>query len=174
MCASRCPRAKIHRPSRMPPRGLRPSQALHLSQALAKALEDAPKQVPEIGAATPRESLQQLRAALRGKPEDRRLWAQKAKIAAILGACPKSQKSLISGLRHWCEFVAIAYGDESKVSVARILCLGSVFCILGHAVYAGFPSTNGHGPCMEHHIQMRRHIWQLPRLFAHSLPCLGL
>ena len=96
----------------------------HLSQALAKALEDAPKQVAEIGAATPRESLQQLKVALRDKPEERRLWAQKAKIAAILGACPKSQKSLISGLRHWCEFVAVAYGDESKASVACILCPG--------------------------------------------------
>ena len=112
---------------------------LHLSQALAKALDDAPKQVPEIKAAAPRESLQQLRAALRDKPEERRLWAQKAKIAAILGACPKSHKSMISGLRHWCEFVAVAYGDESKVSVACILCLGSVFAFLVILFMQAFP-----------------------------------
>lgn len=105
--------------------------ALHLLQALVKALDDAPKQVAEIGAATPRESLQQLKVALCGKPEERRLWAERAKIAAILGACPKSQKSLISGLRHWCEFVAVAYGNESKVSVAYILChdRGSAFLV---------------------------------------------
>lgn len=115
--------------------------ALHLLQALVKALDDAPKQVAEIGAATPRESLQQLKVALRNKPEERRLWAQRAKIAAILGACPKSQKSLISGLRHWCEFVAVAYGDESKASMAYILCHGRGFAFLVMLYMQAFPPS---------------------------------
>ena len=45
-------------------------------------------------------------------------WRHEARIAAILGSCPKTLQSTRSGLNHWIKFIKATYGAaeaDSKI-----------------------------------------------------------
>ena len=45
-------------------------------------------------------------------------WRQKARVAAVLGSCPRSLKSTRSGLCNWIKFIEATYGEtEAKAKV---------------------------------------------------------
>ncbi len=60
-------------------------------------LVDAPLVLVDVRGAKPMEALSRLRATLPGDPAERRVWAQQARIAAVMGSCPKSHESFKSG-----------------------------------------------------------------------------
>ena len=63
----------------------------------ALALCDAPQVVVDVTGCGPNAAVQLLRQSLPSDVEGRRVWCQRAKIAAIIGSCPKSRDSFRSG-----------------------------------------------------------------------------
>ena len=63
----------------------------------ALALCDAPQVVVDVTGCGPNAAVQLLRQSLPSDVEGRRVWCQRAKIAAIIGSCPKSRDSFGSG-----------------------------------------------------------------------------
>ena len=51
-------------------------------------------------------------------PTDRVAWRKKARVAAVLGSCPRSQSSYRAGVKHWVEFIKITHGVNAADSVA--------------------------------------------------------
>jgi len=130
-------------------------------QKRRKAIEQqfvaVPLTIGEVGRAKPSESLQKLREFV--ATEGREAWNTKARVAAVMGSCPKSHKSFISGLSHWLEYVEIARGPTAEafpVNMSDVLgwsmtfrCLGTFGNYLSHlrgaACAIGFdPPPVGH------------------------------
>lgn len=63
--------------------------------------------------AKPLAALERLRAIIANDPAARSQWLAQAKVAAVMGSCPRSHKSFKSGVRHWIEFIAITHGDDA-------------------------------------------------------------
>ena len=63
----------------------------------ALQLHRKPTQVLQIKDTKPIKALQVLEGAIGNDPEKRRQWLQEARIAAILGSCPRSLNSFQSG-----------------------------------------------------------------------------
>ncbi len=93
-------------------------------------LADAPTTLLDVRGAKPWEALCRLRDTLPANSVDRKAWASRARIAAIMGSCPKSldsfksgahlrqgattlmvQECVVTGLRHWIGFAKIFYGS---------------------------------------------------------------
>lgn len=51
--------------------------------------------------------------------EGKAKWRHQARVAAVLGSCPRSLGSVKSGFRHWVDYICITYSDEE--SVHRVL-----------------------------------------------------
>ena len=110
----------------------------------------APKVSLDISSAGPLNALKRLKVIVDdiGGVE----WSKKARVAAVLANCPKSQNSMNSGVKHWCKYIEIVSGAEAKafpVHMEDLLgwsmtfrCLGtfsnylsyirSACCALGH------------------------------------------
>ena len=63
----------------------------------AVALTNAPTIMLDVGGTRPREALQKMREALPADRAGRKAWATRARIAAVMGSCPKSHDSFQSG-----------------------------------------------------------------------------
>ena len=74
-------------------------QAL-LERVVAKS--GAPSVVLDVAGATPLAALSRLRAAVPVDSVARDDWRKKARLASVLGSCPRSQSSLRSGVRVVC------------------------------------------------------------------------
>jgi len=46
-------------------------------------------------------------------------WSKKARVAAVLANCPKSQDSMNSGVKHWCKYIEIVKGAGAKTFPVR-------------------------------------------------------
>ena len=88
---------------RLGPYGSKPAE---LVVALAK--ENCTSLVG-VGGLGPRNAVKQVKLALADGQSDRN-WAEKTRVMALLGSCPKSHKSFISGFRCWCSFAANVLG----------------------------------------------------------------
>ena len=82
--------------------------------------------------AKPKEALKRLRLSIAEEGADQECWIKKARIATVLGSCPKSHASFksgllpfiavlqhpfmlaCSGLRNWCELAEIFYGHSTR------------------------------------------------------------
>ena len=82
-----------------------------LSERLDELIKQ-PTEMLSIKGVKPLKALQMLRARLGTDPEAREKWLGEARVASILGSCPRSKDSFRSGVRHWLEFVEIAHGPE--------------------------------------------------------------
>lgn len=60
-------------------------------------LAAAPATVLDVRGARPLEALQRLREAVPTDPMARKEWFAKARVAAIMGSCPKSRESFAAG-----------------------------------------------------------------------------
>ena len=58
------------------------------------------------------QALDMLEQNLPSDPAAKREWTTYARVAAVLGSCPRSLPSLKSGLRHWIRYIEIMYGKE--------------------------------------------------------------
>ena len=54
------------------------------------------------------------------------VWRQEARVAAILGSCPRTLKSTRSGLNHWIDFIKLAYGADQVAAKILPPALGDV------------------------------------------------
>ena len=76
--------------SLMQPSTLVPQQALDLVKA--------PTVLLDVKGAKPKEALKRLRHSIATEGEDQEGWIKRARIATVLGSCPKSHASFKSGL----------------------------------------------------------------------------
>ena len=107
----------------------------------------------------PNQALDLLRQALPANAARRKQWIADARIAAVLGNCPKSHASFVSGtcvcilfkrkkmlalagIRNWCEFAEIFFGSSAlgfPPTVDAIVCWSHTFRNIGtFANYLGF------------------------------------
>ena len=74
-----------------------------------------PTQVMSTKGAKPMAALERLRVMFESDPQSRQEWRAQAKVAAILGSCPRTLNSFKSGIRNRAEFIAIAHGEEQAL-----------------------------------------------------------
>ena len=94
---------------------------------------EKPTTIMNVRNTRPQQALDALREALPNDEPSKALWRQQARLAVVLGSCPRSLAGLKSGswllgtwssfacssalrgLRHWLPFLDIAYGrDQAK------------------------------------------------------------
>ena len=112
MLTQTCPLASVMPPETPP-----------ISRGLAgvkRALEltDKPTSILDISGAKPLAALALLKAQLPTDAAGLREWRGKARVAAVMGSCPKSLGSFKSGLRHWTEYIVITHGSLAAERVA--------------------------------------------------------
>lgn len=66
----------------------------------------------------PLEALEMLDRNLPRDIKARERWRDEARVAAVMGSCPRSMPSFRSGMRHWIRFIEIMYGEEHMVENA--------------------------------------------------------
>ena len=88
--------------------------------SLKRALEltAAPSLVIDVSGAKPLAALALLEASMPADPEQRAAWRGKARVAAVLGSCPKSLASFKSGVKHWTKYIMITHGSSAAERVA--------------------------------------------------------
>ena len=59
----------------------------------------------------PTHALARLRDQIPDDVTARAEWRKRARIAAVVGSCPRSLNSLASGIAHWQKYIAIAHGS---------------------------------------------------------------
>ncbi len=138
-----------------------------------------PNALINVGDARPAEALKRLEELI--SSEGREEWSKKARIAAVLGNCPKSVASFRSGqalavacvpgsfvrhagLNHWLNYIAVAKGVDAEpfpVDMADVLSWSLLFRCLG--TYANYLShlrgaccALGHEPPPVGHPAIRR------------------
>ena len=106
----------------------------------------APFVVSGIG---PKVALKRLSSELQGDRAAASTWRVHAKVAAVMGSCPKSHSSFNSGLRHWLSFIETLYGIEQVETKAfppgldDVLAWSHTFRCIGTFVnYAVVEGTN--------------------------------
>jgi len=72
-----------------------------------------PTQVLDVKGVKPKKAIQLLRDSLLGDPQRQEAWLAGARIASVLGSCPRSIDSFRSGVRHWLQFVEATRGAEN-------------------------------------------------------------
>ncbi len=121
----------------------------------ASALCEAPQLMVDVTGRGPNAALQHLRQTLPSDASSRLEWCRRAKIAAILGSCPKSRDSfrsctilrhglasLLSGIRNWISFAEVALGGAQFAfppSLEGIIAWSHAFrCVGTYANYVGY------------------------------------
>lgn len=95
-------------------------------------LQNRPSTILDIKGKRPVVALQDLEETLGNCPHKRAKWREEARVAAIMGSCPRSKESLasgvhphcvdmrtyvsikvcLSGVRHWIRYIKIIYGEN--------------------------------------------------------------
>jgi hypothetical protein len=78
---------------------------------MTKAVKDSA--LSGVGCAGPRANLKSLHESC-GTVESLQVWAESARISALLGSCPLSHKSFLSGLKCWIAFANSTLGLTSN------------------------------------------------------------
>ena len=101
-------RSFLHLCSRVSPHVPR----LALQQRVDRIVEQ-PTQVLDIKGVKPLKAVEMLRETLQGDPQKQEVWRAKARVASILGSCPRSKASFRSGIKHWIQFIEATRGAEN-------------------------------------------------------------
>ncbi len=126
----------------------------------ALALCEAPQLMVDVTGCGPNAALQLLRQTLPSDASSRLEWCRRAKIAAIVGSCPKSRDSFrsgppfactilrhglasrLSGIRNWISFAEVALGGAQFAfppSLEGIIAWSHAFrCVGTYANYLGY------------------------------------
>jgi len=75
-------------------------------------LTKQPTQVLSLEGIKPTKALQMLRERLGTDPEARKKWLGEARVASVMGSCPRSKDSFRSGVKHWLDFVEVTHGSQ--------------------------------------------------------------
>ena len=148
-----------------------PVEAPSVRQQVAQ-LHDRPTQVLDIEGVKPRQALALLKQQLQGSPTRRTAWLDDARVAAVVGSCPRSRASFNSGCRHWIEFIEITCGVENCDRFAmpphldHVLAWSNTFQCLGR-----FSDRIPLVLCMCCPGVLSRNILQLFGLFKGSVSC---
>ena len=100
-------------------------------------------------------------------------WRQEARVAAVLGSCPRTLKSTRSGLNHWIDFIELTYGVAEVAgkilppALGDVLAWSHTFRCVGPVQFCA-----PHVYCVA--CQVLRDIFELPGTSAHDLLCSGL
>ena len=124
--ASRHVARVVKRSAPAPPIAL-PSNSQRLDMFAANASQPVP--VPDIAGDGPSAALKKLKWGA-NQQVAREAWVRDARMAAILGSCPRSHKSALSGLRcymKFCEKVLHLGGREFPPSVESLLAWSALF-----------------------------------------------
>ena len=104
---------------------------------MPKRLEQLTKEatyILDVEGAKPREALQRLREVVPQDSKSREEWRIKARVASVMGSCPRTHASFRSGdifiadacmclsclrvfglgLRHWIEYITIVHGNVAR------------------------------------------------------------
>ena len=84
----------------------------------ALELEHVPTTLLCIQNARPLVALEMLRECLPGDQAGLADWRRMARVAAVMGSCPRSKSSFKSGLRHWITYIEITHGADMADKVA--------------------------------------------------------
>jgi len=139
---------------------------------LAAELPDAPTSLLQLSGRRPLQALESLRDMLPKDPVLLAQWRAKARVAAVMGSCPRSKGSFKSGLRHWCDFISITHGAENADTAAFPPCLGDVLAWSNTFRYVLLYAV-GVGSC----VPLHQVLWDFRQLFrvpAGGLPCHGI
>ena len=82
-----------------------------------------------VGRFGPRNAVKQVQIAV-AEGQSNVVWAEKARVMALMGSCPKSHKSFISGFRCWCSFAANFLGlkgNELPPTIEGVLAWSVLF-----------------------------------------------
>ena len=109
---------------RSPPRAVAGQRWPRLEQVAA--LCNAHTTLLNVANARPLEALVILERNLPKNAEAREQWKASARIAAVMGSCPRSLGSFKSGLKHWIRFVEIIHGTERAAEATFPPCLDDV------------------------------------------------
>ena len=111
----------------------------------ALALADTPSLMLDVSGRGPNDAIRLLRESLPQGMQDRALWQKRARVAAVLGSCPKTRASFRSGIRNWVNFIGSLHGSYDSAFPARlddILVWSHVFrCVGTWANYVGYLRT---------------------------------
>ena len=94
-------------------------------------LQAKPAAVDESGGRGPRAALKELQQVM-PRENDRKLWVEQARVEAVLGSCPRSLKSLRSGLSAYIAFVGKTAGRRA---VRKSLVWAADVCAPGKRQY---------------------------------------
>ena len=108
----------------------------------ALRLTSVPTTLLRLEGVTPRAAIQLLRDSLPSDMEGKKRWREQARAAAIMGSCPRSHASFLSGVRHWISFIETVHGDADEAfppSLDSVLEWSNTFrCVGTFCNYLGF------------------------------------
>ena len=106
---------------------------------------DVPQVVLNVGGLTPNDALKHLRNTIPKDEPGRLLWHRQARIAAIVGSCPKTRGSMKSGIKNWIEFAEVTLGGKHRAfppALEDVLVWSNTFrCVGTFSNYLGFLRT---------------------------------
>ena len=76
--------------------------------------------VLNVQGAGPKNAIECLKNELENGGEAPCVWEKRARLAAVLGSCPRSIDSLKSGVRHWIDFITVVKGSNRLAFPATI------------------------------------------------------
>ena len=82
------------------------------------SLSSAQTTLLHIRNARPLDALELLARNLPKDPQRRKEWTAHARVAAVMGSCPRSLASFKSGLKHWLRYIEIVHGRDDMDSAA--------------------------------------------------------
>jgi hypothetical protein len=111
----------------------------------ALALADTPLLMLDVTGRGPNDAIRLLKESLPKDMNDRVLWQRRARVAAVLGSCPKTRSSFRSGIRNWINFIGALHCSHDGAFPARlddILAWSHVFrCVGTWSNYMGYLRT---------------------------------
>ena len=148
----------------------------------ALSLGDVPQFMLNIEGMTPAEAVHHMRRVLPNGEAEREAWRKQARVAAILGSCPKSRASMMSGIRNWIKFMDEVLGNREIAFPPRLediltwshtfRCVGTFSNYLGHlsgaclAMELEMPSTTHPALQRAKAAVIKRMLWTArPRMF---------
>ena len=79
-------------------------------------------------------------------PGEMQKWVEECRVAALLGSCPKSHSSLLSGVAAWKEYAGDVLGlagREFPPTINGLVSWSATFDIAGALVHAQLATTQG-------------------------------
>ncbi len=81
-------------------------------------LHEAQTTLLNVANARPLQAIAMLEQNLPDDEVARDRWRSRARIAAVMGSCPRSLPCFKSGVKHWMRFIVAVYKDEEQAAAA--------------------------------------------------------